>query len=296
MQSSLNKPMWILLAVVASVSAGFTSVLSKMGGSKIGSNMLTLLRTIVVVMMSWLIVALFGSWGNVGGHSLLFLILSGLATGASWLCYYRALQIGKVAGVVAVDQSSVLFSVILAIIFLGERSKFEIALIGLLIIALGMFFIVLERNKNIDKTVVVKTQRGWIFFAFGSAIFASLTAIFGKIGISGVDSNLGTAIRTLVIIPMALMMVFINHETQDYQKLTGRDILYIVLSGIGTGVSWLCYYAALALGPVTVIAPIDKTSIAVATFLAFLFLREKPSKLTILGLGFIVFGTIVIAF
>ena len=249
--------MWIVLAFGSALFAGITAILAKCGIRKTDSNVATAIRTVVVLLFSWLMVLLTGSQsqiGEIGRKTWLFLILSGLATGASWLCYFRALQLGDINKVVPVDKSSVVLTILLAFLFLGEEISLPKAA-GVVLIGIGTFLMI--EKKKTDTSKQAKGNR-WFFYAAGSAVFASLTSILGKIGISGVESNLGTAIRTAVVLLMAWLMVFVTGKQNMVKEIPKRELGFICLSGLATGASWLCYYRALKDGLASVVVPIDK--------------------------------------
>lgn len=284
--------MWILFAFGSALCAGLTSILAKCGIKSTSSNVATAIRTIVVLFFSWLMVFVVGSQrtlGELGGRNLLFLILSGLATGASWLCYFRALQLGDINKVVPIDKSSTILTIILVFIFFHEGLTLAKGL-GVVAIAVGTFLMI--QRKPTENTSG-KQGRGWIVYAVLSAVFASLTAILGKIGISGVESNLGTAIRTVVVLLMAWLIVFLRGEQHQVRNIPIRELVFICLSGLATGCSWLCYYRALQEGPASVVVPIDKLSILVSIAFSYFVFHEKLSKKSVAGLVLIVAGTMV---
>lgn len=283
--------MWVLYAFGSALFAGLTAILAKIGIKKTDSNVATAIRTIVVLVFSWLMVFVVGSQGTIGdisGKTLLFLILSGLATGASWLCYFRALQIGDVNKVVPIDKSSIILTVLLAFFVLGEPVSVTKAL-GLAAIGAGTFLII-QRKENAEKH---EEGRGWLFYAAGSAVFASLTSILGKIGISGVESNLGTAIRTVVVLVMAWMVVFVTGKQHTVKDIPKRELFFICLSGLATGGSWLCYYRALQDGLASVVVPIDKLSLLVTIAFGRVVFGERLSRRGLVGLVLITAGTLV---
>ena len=283
--------MWLLFAVGASFFAGITAILVKIGVEDTDSNLLTALRTIVVLIFSWIMVFVVGSQGqigSIGGKTLIFLILSGLATGASWLCYFKALQIGDINKVVPIDKSSTVLTILLAFIFLHEEISLPKA-IGVVLIAIGTFMMIEKKDTKPQDT----KGKGWLFYAVGSAVFASLTAILGKVGISGVESNLGTAIRTVVVLIMAWVMVFATGKQGEIHKVPKNELGFICLSGLATGASWLCYYKALHDGLASVVVPIDKLSILVTIAFSYIVFHEHLSKKAAGGLVLIVAGTLV---
>lgn len=284
--------MWILYATGSAFFAGITSILAKCGIKKTDSDVATAIRTIVVLIFSWLMVLVTGSGSGIGeidGKTMLFLVLSGLATGASWLCYFHALQVGDVNKVVPIDKSSTVLTILLALIFLGEGLSVGKAVAVILIGAGTMLMITKkESEKKQDE------KKEWLLSAILSAVFASLTAILGKIGIEGVDSNLGTAIRTTVVLVMAWMMVGITGKHHQIKEIKKKELIFIVLSGLATGASWLCYYRALQEGPASVVVPIDKLSILVTILFSWIVFHEKLSKKAALGLVCIVAGTLLL--
>ncbi len=282
--------MWILFAFGSAFFAGITAILAKCGIRKTDSTVATAVRTIVVLLFSWLMVFVVGSQdqlGSIDPNTWLFLILSGLATGASWLCYFRALQLGDINKVVPVDKSSVILTMLLAFLFLQEPIT-PFGGIGVVLIAAGTFLMI--EKKDIEQKEGQK--KSWFLYAAGSAIFASLTSILGKIGISGVESNLGTAIRTAVVLLMAWVMVFVAGKAGEVRKIPKNELGFICLSGIATGASWLCYYRALQDGLASIVVPIDKLSILVTVAFSYFVFHERLSKKSAIGLVLIVAGTL----
>ena len=282
--------MWILFAFGSALFAGITSILAKCGIRKTDSTVATAIRTIVVLAFSWLMVFLSGSQSQISQISqktLLFLVLSGLATGASWLCYFKALQLGDINKVVPIDKSSTVLTILLAFLFLGETVSVPKA-IGTLLIAVGTFLMI--GKKDIAPK---ESGKGWFLYAAGSAVFASLTSILGKIGISGIDSNLGTAIRTGVVLLMAWVMVFATGKQRALRGIPTGELGFICLSGLATGGSWLCYYKALQDGLASVVVPIDKLSILVTIAFSYFVFHERLSKKAALGLIGITAGTLI---
>ena len=283
--------MWLGFAVGSAFFAGITSILAKCGIKKTDSNVATAVRTFVVLIFSWLMVFVVGSQNQLTTLSLknlLFLVLSGLATGASWLCYFHALQIGNINKVVPVDKFSTVLTIILAFILLGEPVSIY-KLMRIVGIGVGTWLMIQKKETTEPK----KEGKGWFFYALLSAVFASLTSILGKVGITGVDSNLGTAIRTIVVLIMAWVVVFVTKKQNDVRYLDRKELRYIVLSGFATGASWLCYYRALQTGPASLIVPIDKLSIVVSIIFSYIVFKEKLSKKALFGLLCIVGGTLV---
>lgn len=282
--------MWILFAVGSALFAGLTSILAKCGIRKTDSTVATALRTIIVLLFSWLMVAITGAWPppeGITGRTLLFLILSGLSTGASWLCYFKALQTGDINQVVPIDKSSTVLTLLLAFLFLHEPISWT-GWIGVIGIGLGTWLMIEKKQSSSPQN-----EGGmWIFYAFGSAIFASLTAILGKVGITDVDSNLGTAIRTGVVLVMAWVMVWVTGKQHTLRQIPKGEIGFLCLSGLATGASWLCYYRALQGGPASVVVPIDKLSILVTVAFSYIVFHETLSKRSGLGLVLITAGTL----
>ncbi len=282
--------MWIVFAFGSAVCAGVTSILAKCGIRKTDSTVATAIRTIVVLVFSWIMVFLAGSQGQVGeikGETFLFLILSGLSTGASWLCYFKALQLGDINRVVPIDKSSTVLTILLAFVFLHEAVSMPKA-IGVVFITAGTFLMIERKDTDSGKAA----GQSWFFYAAGSAVFASLTSILGKVGISGVESNLGTAIRTGVVLFMAWVMVFAEGKQHTVLEISKSELGFIGLSGIATGASWLCYYKALQDGPASIVVPIDKLSVVVTVIFSYLVFGERLSKKAFLGLLAIVGGTL----
>ena len=283
--------MWLMFAVGSALFAGLTSILAKCGIRKTDSTVATAIRTIVVLIFSWAMVFLVGSQdrlGSIGGKTLLFLVLSGLATGASWLCYFRALQLGDINKVVPIDKSSTVLTILLAALLLGEGIGLTRGL-GVVLIAAGTLLMIEKKAGETGKT----EGTAWLWYALGSAVFASLTAILGKVGISGVESNLGTAIRTGVVLVMSWVMVFVAGKQPALKAIPKRELGFIYLSGLATGGSWLCYYRALQDGPASLVAPIDKLSILVTVLFSYVVFHEKLSRRSALGLVLLVGGTLV---
>ena len=282
--------MWVLFAFGSALFAGLTSILAKCGIRKTDSTEATATRTIVVLAFSWLMVFVVGSQGTIGdisGRTLLFLVLSGLATGGSWLCYFRALQLGDVNKVVPIDKSSTVLTILLAAIFLQEGVSLTKG-IGVVLIAAGTFLMIEKKQSSGEAK-----SAAWLWYALGSAVFASLTAILGKVGISGVESNLGTAIRTGVVLVMSWVMVFVTGKQGELKGIPKKELGFICLSGLATGGSWLCYYKALQDGPASVVVPIDKLSILVTVLFSYLVFHERLTKKSALGLAGIVAGTLL---
>ena len=279
--------MWLLYAFGSAFFAGITSILAKCGIRKTDSTVATAIRTIVVVVFAWVMVFIVGSQNQIASismKSLVFLVLSGIATGASWLCYFYALSKGPIDKVVPIDKSSTVLTIILAFIFLQESvSVFKV--ICMILIGLGTYLMIDKKGTDQE----AKNNK-WLLAAFGSAIFASLTAILGKVGIDGVESNLGTAIRTCVVLVMAWMMVGVQKKRVSVPK---NELGFLVLSGIATGASWLCYYKALQTGNASVVVPVDKLSVLITILFSYLVFKERLSKKSLLGLILLVAGTLL---
>ena len=281
--------MWIIYAFASAFFAGVTSILAKCGIRKTDSNVATAIRTIVVLLFSWVMVFLVGSQATLSkltGESLLYLVLSGLATGASWLCYFKALQLGDVNKVVPVDKSSTVLTILLAFFLLHEEITWQKA-VGVAAIAAGTYLMIQKKEGSVRKS-----GKGWFLYAALSAVFASLTAILGKLGIAEVESNLGTAIRTGVVLIRAWVVVFVTGNGPAVKKVPKNELSFICLSGLATGASWLCYYKALQDGLASVVVPIDKLSILVTIAFSYFALHERLSKKALLGLVLIVAGTL----
>ena len=290
---SRDEVMWILFAFGSAIFAGLTAILAKCGIRKTDSDAATAIRTIVVLIFSWIMVLITGSIGTIGSLSTktwIFLILSGMATGASWLCYFKALQMGDVNKVVPIDKSSTILTIVLAFIFLGE----PITLVkGIAVVLIGFgTFMMIQKKETADEPEKPK-GRSWLIYALLSTVFASLTAILGKVGIEGVESNLGTAIRTCVVLVMAWVVVFVKGKQHTIREIPKNELGFICLSGLATGGSWLCYYKALHDGMASVVVPIDKLSILVSIAFSFIVFKERLTKKAAVGLCLIVAGTLI---
>lgn len=283
--------MWILYAFGSAFFAGITAILAKIGIKNTDSNLATAVRTIVILIFSWLMVFIVGSFNTINEltiKTIIFLILSGLATGLSWLCYFKALQLGNVNKVTPIDKSSTILTMVLAMIFLGEKITF-LKFISIILIGIGTYLMIEKKKDNKQAK-----DNKWLLYAFGSAIFASLTSILGKIGIEGVESNLGTAIRTIVVLVMAWIVVFVTKKQSEIKKIDKRSWKFLLLSGLTTGLSWLCYYKALQDGEASIVVPIDKLSIVITIVFSYFILKEKLSKKSMLGLIGIIVGTLLL--
>lgn len=282
--------MWILFAVGSAFFAGATSVLAKAGIKSVSSDFATAFRTGVVLIFSWLLVFVVGCQNAVSTitpRALVFLALSGAATGLSWLCYFKALSIGNLSKVVAVDKSSTFLTILLALIFFREPFHW--------LTGLGIAVMIAGTALMLEKGDAKKGERGWLFYAAGSAVFAALQSILGKVGVQDMDSTLATALRTMVVLIFAWAIVLGKKEGGDWKKMTRRDAVLLVLSGITTGASWLCYYRALQTGRASVVVPIDKCSMLFAVALSATFLKEKQTRRSLLALALVVAGTLMIA-
>ncbi len=282
--------MWILFAVGSAFFAGATSVLAKAGIKSVSSDFATAFRTGVVLIFSWLMVFVVGCQNAVSTitpRALVFLALSGAATGLSWLCYFKALSIGNLSKVVAVDKSSTFLTILLALIFFREPFHW--------LTGLGIAVMIAGTALMLEKGDAKKGERGWLFYAAGSAVFAALQSILGKVGVQDMDSTLATALRTMVVLIFAWAIVLGKKEGGDWKKMTRRDAVLLVLSGITTGASWLCYYRALQTGRASVVVPIDKCSMLFAVALSAIFLKEKQTRRSLLALALVVVGTFMIA-
>lgn len=287
--------MWLIFAFCSAIFAGATAVLAKIGIKNTDSNVATAIRTVVILVFSWLMAFISGSVYTISGadaKTFLFLILSGFATGASWLCYFKALQLGDVNKVTPIDKSSTVLTMILAIIILGE-SVTVFKIVGMAAIACGTFLMI-TKKQSIVKQPTKANGKGWLFYGILSAVFAALTSILGKIGISGVDSTLGTAIRTVVVLIMAWLVVFATRKQHTIKQIDKKSFLFICLSGITTGLSWLCYYKALQDGEASVVVPIDKLSIVITILFSYIFLKEKLSVKALIGFVILVAGTLLL--
>lgn len=283
--------MWIVFAFASALFAGLTAILAKCGIKNIDSNVATALRTIVVLVFSWIMVFVAGAQSgirNIPAKVLIFLILSGLSTGASWLCYFKALQLGNVNKVTPIDKSSTILTMLLAFIFLREEITW-LKFVAMVLIGAGTYMMI-QKKETEDK----KEDKKWLIYALGSAVFASLTSILGKVGMQDINSNLGTAIRTVVVLIMAWIVVFVSKKQDTIKDIDKKSWIFLALSGFATGGSWLCYYRALQTGPASVVVPIDKLSILVTIGFSYIVFHEKLSLKSGVGLMLIVVGTLVL--
>lgn len=283
--------MWIIYAFGSAFFAGITAILAKIGIKNTDSNLATAIRTIVILIFSWLMVFIVGSFNTISNltmKTIIFLILSGLSTGLSWLCYFKALQLGNVNKVTPIDKSSTILTMILAMTFLNEEITL-LKIVSIILIGIGTYMMI-EKKKD-DK---VASDNKWLFFAIGSAVFASLTSILGKVGIEGVESNLGTAIRTIVVLVMAWIVVFVTRKQTEIKNIDKKSWKFLIFSGLTTGLSWLCYYKALQDGQASIVVPIDKLSILITIAFSYFYLKEKLNKKSVTGLIGIVVGTLLL--
>lgn len=286
--------MWIFFAAGSAVFAGATAILAKIGVKNTDSDVATALRTLVVLLFSWLMVFVTDSYislESVSEKNLLLLVLSGIATGASWLCYFKALQLGDVNKVTPIDKTSTVLTMILAFLFLGETltiTKF----IGMVGILTGTMLMI--EKKEVTDRQKEKGNSLWLIYAVLSAVFASLTSILGKLGMDGIPSNYGTAVRTCVVLVMAWIVVFLQKKQSKVRGIEKKSWIFLVFSGVTTGLSWLCYYRALQEGPASIVVPIDKLSVLITIVFARIFLKEKLTKKAVVGLIVLVVGTLVL--
>ena len=287
--------MWVLYAFGSAFFAGITSILAKCGIKKTDSNVATAIRTIVVLIFSWIMVFVVKAQGQitaVSAKTWIFLMLSGVATGASWLCYFKALQLGDVNRVVPIDKSSTILTIILAFIFFKEEINVH-RLVCVVLIAIGTYMMITKKEISQEEQNKARGSQGWLFYAVLSAVFASFTSILGKVGIEGINSNLGTAIRTIVVLIMAWIVVFATGKQHIIKNIEKKELGFICLSGLATGGSWLCYYKALQDGLASVVVPIDKLSIVVSIVFSYFVFKEKLTIKSFTGLVFIIAGTLI---
>lgn len=285
--------MWILFAFGSAAFAGLTAILAKMGLKEVDSDLATALRTIVVLVFAWLMAFLTGGVPNlaaIGGNTYLFLILSGLATGASWICYFKALQLGDVNKVAPIDKSSLLLTMILGVLLLGESLSWGKA--GCMVLIAAGTYLMIEKKHGV--AAPTGGSKGWFFYAILSAVFAALTTILGKLGVEGIDSNLGTALRTVVVLAMAWIIVLAQGKQRGIPRIDGKSWLFLVFSGVATGLSWLCYYRALQTGEASLVAPIDKLSLLFTVAFSWIVLKEKLSPKAGIGLVLLTAGTLLL--
>lgn len=285
--------MWLTAAVFSAVFAALTAILAKCGIRKTDSDVATAIRTAVVLVFAWIMVFISGSAGSISqisAKSLIFLTLSGIATGASWICYFKALSLGDVNKVVPIDKSSTVLTVLLAIICFGETEHLAVKLIGTALLGVGTLLMV--EKKQTENSA---SGKGYLLYAVGSAVFAAATSILAKVGISGVESNLATAIRTAVVLVMAWLIVIIKGKLPQLKMLDKKELGFIALSGLATGGSWLCYYYAIQNGVVSVVVPIDKMSLLPTVIFSYFVFKEKLSKKATLGLTLMLAGTLAMA-
>lgn len=280
--------MWIVLAFLSALFAGLTSILAKCGIRRTDSTVATAIRTVVVLIMAFCMTLIVGSTGqitSISPKSWIFLVLSGLATGGSWLCYFKALQLGDVNKVVPIDKSSTVLTIIFAAVFLREPVSWLgwLCVVG---IAVGTYLMIEKKARTGGAK-----SRAWLVYAALSAVFAALTSILGKIGIENVESNLGTTVRTAVVLLAAWGMVLVTKKGSQLKTIPKKELVFICLSGLATGGSWLCYYKALKDGLASIVVPIDKLSILVTVAFSYMVFREKLTLKSAIGLLLIVAGT-----
>ena len=304
--------LWFLYALGAAVFAALTTILAKIGIKDVDSHLATAIRTMVVLAFAWLMVLIAGSYGGIGyisSRTWVFLVLSGLATGGSWLCYFRALQLGNVNKVVPIDKSSTILTMILAFIFLSEPVGW-ITAIGMVLMGIGTWLMLELKNSRLlpsqdDITKLRKSRwqlsgksmaikKSWLFYAVLAAVFASLVAIFGKIGVAGIDPTLWTAVRTIIVVPLSLLMVFIAGSQKTIKSVAVKSWVFLLLSGVATGASWLFFYHALKQGNASLVVPVDRLSILITMGFAAIFLKEKFSLRSIMGLALLALGTVLV--
>lgn len=279
--------MWLLFAFSSALFAGLTSILAKIGIKNTDSNVATAIRTIIILIFAWIMVFITkGYTSEITIKSIIFLILSGISTGLSWIFYFKSLQIGNVNKVVPIDKSSTVLTMILAFIFLKETITI-IKVFGIIFIGIGTYLMITKKDDE-EKEVKGKL---WFYYAIFSAFFAALTSILGKIGVTGIDSNYATAIRTVVVLIMAWLVVFMSKKQSELKNIKFRTFLFLCLSGITTGLSWLSYYKALQYASVSVVAPIDKLSIVITIAFSYFVFKEKLSKKSFIGILGIILGT-----
>lgn len=286
---------WVTAAFASAFFAGITSILAKCGIRHTDSDVATAIRTCVVLVFAWAMAGISGSIGAIGAipaKAWLFLTLSGLATGASWICYFKALSIGDVNKVVPVDKMSTVLAVLIAIVLFGETGNLAVKLVETAVITLGTFLMI-EKKQSVGAEQ--KQDRAWLAYALGAAVFAALTSVLAKIGIEGVESNLATAIRSCVVLVMAWAIVAAKGKLEQVARIDPRELAFLAASGIATGASWLLYYYAIAAGQVSVVVQIDKLSIVVSVLFARLAFNEKLSHRSAIGLFLIVLGTAALA-
>ena len=289
--------MWILFAFLSALFAGLTSILAKCGIKKTDSNVATAIRTIVVLIFSWLMVFIAGAQGEIGrlsSRTWIFLILSGFATGASWLCYFKALQLGNVNKVVPIDKSSTILSILLAVLLFHEDISFR-KIIFVAMLTAGTYLMITKKKESGDDEFKSsgRSDRRWLIFALLSAVFASLTSVLGKMGVEGVNSNLGTAIRTVVVLLMAWIVVFVTGKQNTVRTIERKELTFICLSGLATGASWLCYYKALKDGIASIVISVDKLSMLITIAFSYFVFKEKLGIKAMIGLALITAGTLL---
>ena len=302
---------WLIFAAGAAIFAAMTTILAKIGLKNVDSHLATAIRTMVVLVFAWLMVFIVGSQREIwqtDSRTWVFLILSGLAAGGSWLCFFRALQLGNVNRVVPIDKSSTIMTMILAFIFLSEPMG-AVTVVGMGLMAVGTWLMIeFKKSAAMQAQPVAQSsgqdivqsnthnRKSWIFFALLAAVFASLTAILGRVGIVNIEANLGTAIRTMAVVPMSWLMVFITKGQSKIKSIDRNSWVFLILSGVATGASWLLFYRALQLGSASLVVPVDKLSIVLTMGFARVFLGERFSKRSLAGLVLLTVGTLLPVF
>lgn len=288
--------LWLVAAFASALFAGIVSILAKCGIKTIDSDVATALRTCVVAAFTWLMVAIVGSTDTIAAitpRSWLFLALSGMATGASWVCYFRALSTGDVNRVVPIDKSSTLMAVLLSIALFGETGSLALRLAGTLVATVGTFLMI-ERGTG-DPATDAHDDRTGLAYALAAAVFAALTSVLAKVGIEGVESNLATAIRTVFVLAMAWGIVVARGKAELVRTASHRELAFLGASGVTTGASWLCYYYAIQAGQVSVVVQVDKLSLLVSVAFASAVFGERLSRRAAVGLALVVMGTALVA-
>lgn len=289
--------LWLVAAFVSALFAGIVSILAKCGIKTIDSDVATALRTCVVAVFTWVMVAIAGSAGTIGGispKSWLFLALSGLATGGSWICYFKALSIGDVNKVVPIDKSSTLMAVVLSIVLFNETGDLGLRLAGTAVATAGTFLMIERKSGNANGTSE-RDYRASIAYALAAAVFAALTSVLAKVGIEGIESNLATAIRTMFVLAMAWAIVAGKGKMGLVRGANRRELAFLAASGLATGASWLCYYYAIQMGQVSVVVQVDKLSLLVSITFAAVVFGERLSRRGGIGLALIIAGTALVA-
>lgn len=289
--------MWIIAACASALFAGIVSIFVKCGVRTTDSDVASAIRTSVVLVFAGAIALATGAMEGLASLSIeavLFLVLSGLATGASWLCYFKALSLGDVNKVVPVDKASIALTMLFAVVFLGETSNLWAKLLSIILILAGTLLMSISRGSLREASRERQGTHGWLFFALLSAVFAAFVAVLAKVGFQDIDSNLGTTIRTVVVLLMAWAVVAGKGKLKLVPSVKRSELGFIIASGIATGASWLCYFYAIQNGAVSVVVPIDKLSIVVSIAFSYFVLREPLARRALAGLFLIVCGTVLI--